>query len=133
MPSKSNVRAFALDLPIHLDARGGLVEMDFRNLPFVPKRAFIVEGAEAGSIRGGHAHKRCQQILVCVSGVVTVETLCGDQRATHVLDSPARALLIPARIWARQIYGDCPSRLLVLASHHYDPDSYVADTRAERS
>ena len=111
--------------PVHVDARGSLVELDFRRLPFVPKRVFLVEGAEAGCVRGGHAHKRCRQILVCVRGIVSVEAAGPDGPETHELRSPAEALLVPARVWSRQIYREAGSRLLVLASHYYDPDSYI--------
>jgi dTDP-4-dehydrorhamnose 3,5-epimerase-like enzyme len=120
-----SAQAFMLTFPVHVDARGTLVEVDFRALPFRPRRAFVVEGTEAGTVRGGHAHKRCRQILMCVQGVVTVETAGPEGRRTDVLASPTQALLVPARVWSRQIFDEARSRLLVLASHYYDPDSYL--------
>lgn len=130
MTGRPPAGAVLLPFPAHVDPRGSLVELDFRQLPFVPRRIFLVAGAVAGTSRGGHAHKHGQQLLVCVSGTVEVETVHLGGREVHVLESPTRALLVPERVWSRQIFREAGSRLLVLASHPYDPDSYVEDLPA---
>jgi hypothetical protein len=66
-----------------------------------------------------------------VSGVVVVETVQSESRETYVLESPTEALLVPERVWSRQIFREAGSRLMVLASHPYDPGSYVEDLPAD--
>src|SRR3954471_15386647 len=53
------------------DLRGSLVAMNFADLPFVPKRFFTVFDVPSVDVRGEHAHRECEQLLVCVRGGVT--------------------------------------------------------------
>jgi hypothetical protein len=115
-----------LELGEHADPRGRLVEFDFARLPFQPRRSFVVHGADAGMVRGGHAHARGQQLLVCLAGTVLVDLRRGDEAQQIELSSPTLALLLNPGIWAQQRYGGPDAILLVLASHPYDPGSYIA-------
>lgn len=108
------------------DARGELVPLDFGALPFTPCRAFLVQAVPPGQARGGHAHARGQQLLVCVAGRVEVELRHGGRSERVELRPGTDALLLEAGVWARQAYGD-GGALLVLASDPYDPDSYVRE------
>jgi dTDP-4-dehydrorhamnose 3,5-epimerase-like enzyme len=96
-----------------------------RGLPFEPVRSFVVFNVPSENVRGEHAHKQCQQLLVCLRGAVTV--LCDDGRSRQefVLDSPALGLYIPPRVWGVQHQYSPDAMLLVHASHPYDPDDYV--------
>ena len=115
--------ALVYQLPEHADARGALLPMEFAALPFAPRRAFTVHGVPAGTSRGGHAHARGQQLLVCLSGEVIVELRFRGEIEQVRLARPINALLVDAGVWARQTYLD-DAVLLVLASEPYDADSY---------
>ena len=110
-------------LPEHSDARGALLAMEFEALPFAPRRAFMVHGVPTGTARGGHAHARGQQLLVCLSGEVIVELRLRGEVEHVRMDRHIDALLIEAGVWARQTYLD-DAVLLVLASEPYDAASY---------
>ena len=62
------------------DLRGKLYPIEFGELPFKPKRIFLVYDVPAGTIRGEHAHHATKQLLYCVKGKieVTLENLNGD-------------------------------------------------------
>lgn len=114
-------------LPARVDDRGTLLPFDFADLPFVPRRAFVVHDVPAGAARGGHAHLRGQQLLVRLSGRIAVELRCdGDERRVE-LASSARGVLIAPGVWSRQTYHGPDARLLVFADEPYDPASYVSE------
>src|SRR5690348_4478293 len=115
-------------MPLFEDDRGKLSFGEIgAQLPFAPKRYFLVYDVSPGAVRGGHAHRRCGQFLVAVSGCVVVVTDDGSKREEHRLDQPDRGLHIPPGIWGEQRYLGGDARLLVLASEPYDRDEYISD------
>ena len=87
-------------------------------------RAFVID-APAGTMRGGHGHRRGSQLLVRLSGEIDIDLAHGGETATVVLDDRQNAVRIDAPVWSRQTYrGDSP-RLAVFCDTPYDPDSYL--------
>ncbi len=116
------------ELPIIQDPRGSLSFAQYEEtLPFLPKRYFIVFDVAEGQTRGGHAHSRVHQLLVCVKGSCLVALDDGKVRDEIWLDRPELALYIPPRIWATQRHFSRDGVLMVLASEVYDPDEYIKD------
>lgn len=109
------------------DLRGSLAVVEFSSLPFVPQRFFTVFGVPSRDIRGQHAHRRCEQFLVCLAGSVTCLIDDGAQRRTCVLDSPRIGLHAPAMTWGAQYNYSSDAVLGVFASLPYDPDDYIRD------
>lgn len=108
------------------DMRGALVVNEFeRDLPFVPKRQFLVHGVPSQETRGEHAHRRCHQFLVCVHGSVRALADDGHHREEFVLDSPRVGLHMPPMIWGTQYRYSRDAVLLVLASEPYDEHDYI--------
>ena len=113
------------------DERGTLSFAEVADaLPFEPRRFFLVHDVPAGTSRGGHAHRRCEQYLVAVGGKVAVTLDDGEKRADYLLERPDQGLHIPAGIWGEQRYPEDDSCLLVLASAPYDPEDYLSDYSA---
>ena len=69
-----------INLQPNLDERGRLTEIDFRQLPFVPTRAFFINKIPKNTFRGKHAHKEGSQLLFCLDGEVEVELRRGDHQ-----------------------------------------------------
>ena len=112
----------------HRDLRGALSFAEAPGgLPFNPARFFIVWDVPVGDVRGCHAHRKCDQLLVCTFGEVEVILDDGKRRESFVLNSPSEALRIPPGVWGEQRYVVQGTRLMVLASHNYDPEDYIAD------
>jgi dTDP-4-dehydrorhamnose 3,5-epimerase-like enzyme len=120
-------RARLLDMPRSVDERGTLTPLDFPALPFTPRRLFTVGGVPAGTRRGGHGHRRGEQLLLCIEGRVAVRLASGGHSVSLTLQAGGPALLIGPGIWAEQRYDVPGSVLLVVASEPYDPASYFAD------
>jgi dTDP-4-dehydrorhamnose 3,5-epimerase-like enzyme len=93
-------------------------------LPFDIKRVFTVI-SKVGIIRGNHAHKKCSQLLVCVSGEIEVITDNGNQEVAYKLSDMSQGLLIPPGIWASQKYLEQNSVLMVLCDALYDAGDYI--------
>jgi UDP-2-acetamido-3-amino-2,3-dideoxy-glucuronate N-acetyltransferase len=111
------------------DLRGRLTagEMPSDEIPFVPKRWFLVYDVPSREVRGEHAHRVCHQFLVCVSGRVSVAVDDGERRGEVLLDKRSLGVYIPPLIWGSQFRYETDAVLLVLASHPYDPDDYIRE------
>ena len=108
------------------DLRGSLAAGEFdRDLPFAPKRFFLVFDVPSREVRGEHAHRTCQQFLVCVRGSCSALLDDGRRRAEVILNAPDLGVYMPAMIWGTQYRYSSDAILLVFASHYYDPDDYI--------
>ena len=108
------------------DIRGALVAGEVgQGMPFVPRRFFVIHDVPSNRIRGEHAHRHCDQLLVCLQGACSVSVDDGNRRAHFRLDRPETALLIPAMIWATQFDHTHDAVLLVMASNKYNASDYI--------
>ncbi|KAA9377525.1 isomerase [Microbispora cellulosiformans] len=114
------------ELRLFRDPRGELSVGEFgRELPFTPRRFFLVSGVPGHEVRGEHAHRSCEQFLVCARGSCRVLLDDGHDRREVTLDRPSLGVHMPAMIWGTQYRYSPDAVLLVFASDHYDPDDYV--------
>jgi acetyltransferase-like isoleucine patch superfamily enzyme/dTDP-4-dehydrorhamnose 3,5-epimerase-like enzyme len=110
------------------DLRGSLSAGEFQQqVPFVPKRYFMVFDVPGKDVRGEHAHKRCHQFLVCPRGSVSVMVDDGNASEEVSLDAPDLGMYLPPMVWAVQYRYSADALLIVFASDHYDPDDYIRD------
>lgn len=112
------------------DMRGNLSVGEFpSDIPFKPKRYFLVFDVPNQEVRGAHAHKECEQFLICVKGSVNVMVDDGNVRSEVVLDSPDLGVYIPPLVWGTQYRYSDDAVLLVFASHSYDDFDYIRNYR----
>ena len=112
-------------LPVMRDSRGALTVVEFsRPVPFAVARLFYVSGVPAGTSRGGHAHYRCRQYMICQEGRLGVVLADGANERSLEL-SAGHAILIEPGIFAMQTYLDDDSALLVLCDRPYEADDYI--------
>jgi acetyltransferase-like isoleucine patch superfamily enzyme/dTDP-4-dehydrorhamnose 3,5-epimerase-like enzyme len=115
-------------LLVAADLRGSLSAGEFATeIPFLPKRYFMVFDVPGKDVRGEHAHRRCHQFLVCARGSLSVVVDDGTASEEIVLDGPHLGLYVPPMIWAVQYKYSADALLLVFASDHYDPGDYIRD------
>jgi hypothetical protein len=108
----------------HVRDDGELVVADCAvDVGFAIARLFTVT-ASVGAERGKHAHRRCAQFMLCVSGAVDILCDDGRDRRTFPLDSGNLALLVPPTIWATVLYRQ-DSALAVLCDRAYEADDYI--------
>ena len=109
------------------DSRGHLVVVEgLSDIPFEIKRIFYIYGSDKDVIRGQHANRDSEFVLINVSGTskVRLKDACGNQKIIS-LDRPRRGVYIPKMIWKDMFDFSEDSVLLVLASTHYTPDEYI--------
>lgn len=113
-------------LPLVHDLRGNLIVGEFeQHVPFAVKRFFMVFDVPSAETRGEHAHKVCQQFLVCVKGSVSVVADDGEHRQEFLLDRPDIGVYLPAGVWGIQYRYSADAMLLVFASEHYAAEDYI--------
>lgn len=124
-----NVRGVTLHrAPLIKDLRGNLSARELgKGLPFVPNRYFVVLDVPSKEVRGEHAHRVCEQLLICLRGSVSVVVDDSKTRQEIVLDSSELALYLPPMVWGIQYKYSADAVLLVLASHPYDARDYIRD------
>jgi serine acetyltransferase/dTDP-4-dehydrorhamnose 3,5-epimerase-like enzyme len=114
--------------PVIPDMRGSLTVGEFdKQIPFVPRRYFMVFGVPSREVRGEHAHRECHQFLICVRGSCSVMADDGDRRIEIALDSPNKGVYLPPMTWGVQYKYSADAMLLVFASDYYDNKDYVRD------
>ena len=110
------------------DPRGDLSVGEFANeVPFIPKRYFVVFNVPSQNIRGEHAHYECHQFLICITGTCSVMVDDGDLRREVELNSPDMGIYIPPLTWGVQYKYSSEAVLLVFASDTYNENDYIRD------
>ena len=111
---------------IHGDDRGQLVALEeLKNIPFDVKRVYYMYDTSEGVVRGHHAHKSLQQILVCIHGSCKIRLDNGKEKKVIPLEKPYEGLYVSNAMW-REMFDFSPDAvLMVLASEVYDENDYI--------
>lgn len=109
------------------DERGSLVVIEGNSdIPFEIKRVFYIYGSDQDLIRGLHANRDSEFVLVNVSGSCNVIIKDGKGNEEIVkLDKPRKGVYLPKMIWKEMVNFSKDSVLLCLASTHYNGDEYI--------
>lgn len=110
------------------DERGKLVVIEGeQSIPFAIKRVFYIYGSDSSVVRGQHANRESEFVLINVAGKSKVRITDGKEEYIVELDKPMMGVYIPKMIW-KDMYDFSPdSVLLVLASTHYNGTEYIRD------
>jgi len=109
------------------DQRGNLVVVEGSgiSIPFDIKRVFYIYGSDKEVVRGQHANRKTEFVLINVSGKSKVLIDNGVEKDIIELDKPRIGLYLPNMIWKEMYDFSEDSVLLVLASEHYDGQEYI--------
>nr|WP_296156238.1 FdtA/QdtA family cupin domain-containing protein [uncultured Blautia sp.] len=108
------------------DERGSMIVIEGGvDIPFDIKRMFYIYGSDTSVIRGQHANRESEFILINVHGTSKVKLRDGEEERIVVLDTPMKGVYIPRMVWKDMYDFSEDSVLLVLASTHYTADEYV--------
>ena len=110
------------------DERGKLVVIESAQaIPFRIERVFYIYDSDSTVVRGQHANRESEFVLINVAGKSKVRITDGADEIIVKLDKPMMGVYIPKMIW-KDMYEFSPdSVLLVLASTHYDSEEYIRD------
>ena len=112
------------------DERGKLVVIEgAQAIPFEIKRVFYIYESDDTVVRGQHANRESEFVLVNVAGKSKVRITDGKEEIIVELNEPMMGVYIPKMIWKDMYDFSADSVLLVLASTHYDGGEYIRDYR----
>ncbi len=111
------------------DERGNLVviEGDGIDIPFDIKRVFYIYGSDATVVRGKHANRQSEFLMVNVSGTSKVRVTDGHEEMVVSLDEPGLGLYLPKMLWKDMYDFSKDSVLVVMSNMHYDGSEYIRD------
>lgn len=110
------------------DERGKLVVIEGRqSIPFDIQRVFYIYGSDDTVIRGQHANRESEFVLINVAGQSKVRITDTREEFVVELNRPMMGVYIPKMVWKDMYDFSEDSVLLVLASTHYDGEEYIRD------
>jgi WxcM-like, C-terminal. len=115
-----------IELPVIKNRAGNLTPVhNSEQIPFDVKRIFFVYDIPYGKTRGMHAHKKCHEFLLAISGSFDVELEDGINRRTVTLNRPMQGVHVPPGIWTQESNYSSGAVCLVLTSDIYTEEDYI--------
>ena len=105
---------------------GKLIPITFnKKFPFAVKRIFFLYGIK-NKIRGDHAHKKCSQLFMAVSGKIILNIKTPYLKKKILIGKNSKhAILVPPKYWCSIKFLEKNSILMVACDKHYEVDDYL--------
>ncbi|HAH55584.1 MAG TPA: hypothetical protein DCM02_09990 [Flavobacterium sp.] len=116
-----------IEIPKIENNLGNIAVIENDVIPFEIKRVYYLYDIPSSSIRGGHSHKKLQQVLIAISGSFDVVLKDGNSSTTITLNKPDKGLLIKSNTWRELENFSSGAVCLVLASTNYSEEDYIRD------
>jgi len=117
-----------IKLPIISDPRGNLSFIEeYNQIPFEIKRIYWIYDVPGGQVRGGHAFKEQQEVIVALSGSFDVVLNDGFTENIFHLNRSYFGLYIPPMIWRQMQNFSTNSLALVISSTYFKEFDYIRD------
>ena len=118
-----------IDLKVNGDERGKLIAIEEYSdiVPFEIKRVYWIFDTDPDFVRGKHAHKNLEQLIVAIDGACEFVLDDGYKKANITLNRPDKALYIGKNIWREMRNFSYGCKLIVFASERYNPNEYIRD------
>lgn len=110
------------------DDRGHLVVVEgMKDIPFEIKRMFYIYGTKSDVIRGQHANRNSEFVLINLAGSCKIKVDDGKNIETIILDKAHEGIYLDKMVWKDMYDFSKDSILLVLSNYSYDSQEYVRD------
>ena len=99
-----------------------------KSVPFPIKRFYFINSLfNKKAIRGLHAHKKLQQIILCINGSFELHLDDGQTKQKILMNDPYTGVYLRAAVWRvmKKFSSDCV--ILVVASDYYRESDYIRD------
>jgi glyoxylate utilization-related uncharacterized protein len=117
-----------IQFPKIVDQRGNLTFIEGMNhIPFKIQRVYYLYDVPGGESRGGHAHKKLEQLIIAASGSFDVKLDDGCNSRTFHLNRSYYGLYVAPMTWRELDNFSSGSVCLVLASKKYLEADYIRD------
>jgi len=115
-----------VNLPKIEDPRGNLSFIEEEtHIPFKIERTYWIYDVPGGQVRGGHAFKKQQELIVALSGSFDVVVDDGNEKKTFSLNRPYYGLYIHAGLWRQMQNFSTNSLALVISSTPFSEKDYI--------
>lgn len=116
-----------INLKVFGDERGKLISLESLKgaVPFELKRVYWIFDTVPDFIRGCHAHKNLEQLIVAIDGSCQFVLDDGKKQEKVWLNRPDQALYIGKNMWREMHHFSYGCKLMVLASEYYDEKEYI--------
>ncbi|MGV8830181.1 MAG: sugar 3,4-ketoisomerase [Breznakibacter sp.] len=115
-----------VELPKILDERGNLSVIEAQqHIPFDIKRVYWIYDVPGGELRGSHAFKETNELIVALSGSFDVVLHDGAQEHRFTLNRSYNGVLMPKMVWRRLENFSTNSLALILADTTYCEADYI--------
>lgn len=122
-----------IEFEVHGDERGSLVAIENdKNIDFSIKRVYYIYDTKSEVVRGKHAHKNLNQILLCISGSCDILVDNGIERQVVNLNEKNKGIYIHGFVWREMMNFSANAVLLALVDQGYDTEDYVYDIEMVR-
>lgn len=103
---------------------GFLLPINFKNLPYNPKRVFIIKNKYCGAIRGKHAHREDEQILLVLNGSIKINY--ENALKKDILELNFGQSYVSKKLeWLEIEMVEENTIVLVICSTEYDENEYI--------
>lgn len=118
-----------IKLPKIFDPRGNLTFLQYPDqIPFEIKRVFWTYDVPGGEIRGGHAFKEQEELIVALSGSFDVVITNPDGSETrYSLNRSYNALYLPRLTWRHLDNFSTNAVALHLSDSEFSAEDYIRD------
>jgi len=117
-----------INLPKIKDPRGNLsfIEEE-KHIPFKIERIYWIYDVPGGEVRGGHAFKKQQELIVALSGSFDVLVDNGKEQISYSLNRSYYGLFLPAGLWREMLNFSTNSLALILSSTPFSEEDYIRE------
>lgn len=117
-----------INMKVFGDDRGHLISFQKDiNCPFDIKRSFYIFDTKPGIVRGAHANRNSEFLLIPINGSCKVKVDDGKQQEIVELNSPHQCLYLDKMLWKEMYDFSYNAILLVLTNTLYDEKEYIRD------
>ena len=117
-----------IELPKFFDRRGNLSFIEEDNqLPFKIRRVYLIYDVPGGEIRGGHAFRETEELIVALSGSFDVILHDGNEQVVFHLNRSYYGVMVPKMFWRSIENFSTNSLALIIASTDFDDADYIRD------
>lgn len=123
-----------IELPKFFDRRGNLSFIEEDNqFPFKIRRVYWIYDVPGGEIRGGHAFRETEELIVALSGSFDVVLHDGKEQVVFHLNRSYYGVMVPKMIWRSIENFSTNSLALIIASTDFDDADYIRDFQTFKS
>ena len=110
------------------DPRGNLSFFESNNhIPFEIKRTYWIYDVPGGEIRGGHAFKKQEELIVVLSGSLDIVVFDGHEEKKFSLNRSYYGLYIPNGLWRHLENFATNTVVLTVSSTLFEEKDYIRD------